>query len=102
MRVCVSKYASDHDNPEFFNELFKQIAKTNNAEIVISRDFNLVMDPSMDHHNGAWYKPKSFEMLNQLMDQLDMVDLWRIQNPETHLFSWRCLKMESYLQVELI
>ena len=73
--VLVNIYAPNEDRPEFFTQLFEDIAKIENANIMIVGDFNLVMNPKLDRKDGRRYSPNSFKVLETTVEELDMVDV---------------------------
>ena len=86
--ILVNVYCPNEDNPNFFLELFKQIAKLDTAEIIIVGDFNLVLQPTLDRKDFCRYKPKAFEILSQFIDEMELLDLWRCRNPQKRFYSW--------------
>ena len=53
-------------------------------------DWNVVQNYEKDTLNYVnQNNPKSQETLFHIMNELDIHDNWRIQNPDVHRFSWR-------------
>ena len=53
-------------------------------------DWNVVHNYEKDTFNYVnQNNPKSQETLFNIMNELDIHDNWRIQNPDVHRFSWR-------------
>ena len=59
-------------------------------EVIIGGDYNLVLDVEKDKKRGlAKTHKKSLEILNSYCEDIDLIDVWRIQNPEQRRFTWR-------------
>jgi exonuclease III len=89
--ILVNIYGPNIDSPTFYSNLFNKIENLYTTQyIIIGGDFNLIMDKELDSMN---YKnmnnPKAREELLSLMDGLNLVDVFRINNPELKRFTWR-------------
>ena len=59
-------------------------------EIIVGGDFNLVLNIDMDKKGGlarTYYN--SQKIVKDLAAQLDLIDVWRIINPDSHKYTWR-------------
>ena len=88
----VNIYAPNEDDPNFFVNIFQQIVALLIGDVLICGDFNLVLQPQLDRTGDHSYKPKALSCLNDLMEQQDMIDVWRCQNPEEVYYSWKRIK----------
>lgn len=83
-------YGPNRDNPEFYERLNTIIKNFSCANIILTGDWNLVLDPSKDYEN---YKTvnnlKAQEKLLQIINDLNLCDIWREMNPECRRFTWR-------------
>ena len=96
--VLCNLYGPNHDDPYFFIHLFGQIEALQESNIVIAGDFNTISDPEVDKLGGNPHKNKnSRQALNALKEEMDIVDIWRIRNPNTHEFTFRCMRPERIL-----
>ena len=78
------------DDPEFYSNLTQNIKKFNIENLIIAGDFNLVLEPARDYCNYKTINnPKGREMVDTMMDDLDLTDIWRDLNPDCHRFTWR-------------
>ena len=49
------------------------------------------MDTEIDRRNSNHNNYQSAEIVNAICDDMSMVDIWRIRNPNERIFSWmRC------------
>ena len=82
-------YAPNEDCPEFFCDLFFNINNHDRQDLVIGGDLNLVLDVNRDctnisHRNNQ----KAKAMVDNLMNELTMLDIWRLQNPDSFVYTW--------------
>ena len=77
----------------FFNNLNKIIENfvvdKEQKKIVIGGDFNIALDSDLDCSGGNPSKKDSVKNIQDLCLDYDLVDIWRIRNPETKRFTWR-------------
>ena len=74
----------------FFTSIFERLADFKCDEVIIGGDYNLVLDVEKDKKGGlAKTNKKSLEVINSYCEDLDLIDVWRIQNPEQRRFTWR-------------
>ena len=86
----INIYAPNQDNPSFFSAI-QEIAQNNKAEYnVICGDFNLVLDPVKDCKNYTRINnPNSRKRVIEMMNEVNLVDIYRYLHPDTVRFSWR-------------
>ena len=76
-------YAPNNDDPTFFTSVFERLADFKCDEVIIGGDYNLVLDVEKDKKGGlAKTHKKSLEVINSYCKDLDLIDVWRTQNPE--------------------
>jgi exonuclease III len=85
--TLINVYGPNEDEPIFFTMLMEQF--DNNNLTILGGDVNTVQDYSLDtlntkHRNN----PKSHEEINMIKEDLDLYDPWRVQNPETKMYTW--------------
>lgn len=77
----------------FFDNLNKIIENfvvdKEQKKIVIGGDFNIALDSDLDCSGGNPSKKDSVKNIQDLCLDYDLVDIWRIRNPETKRFTWR-------------
>jgi exonuclease III len=74
----------------FFLNLYSNIILCENTSIISVGDWNMVQNYEKDTLNYVnQNNPKSQETLFHIMNELDIHDNWRIQNPDVHRFSRR-------------
>ena len=64
-------------------------------------DFNLVLDVDKDKKGGlARTHKKSLEVISDFNENLDLIDAWRVLNPEISRFTWRQKKPEVHCRLD--
>ena len=86
----------------FFSNL-KAFIETN-PDLIIGGDFNTYLKPQLDKYNCDEAPSKTAVMINQLMETLDIIDVWRVLNPDRCSYTWRRRKplIQSRLDYWLI
>ena len=80
------------NNANFFDKLNKTIEDlvvNDEHKIVIGGDFNVALDTELDCSGGNPSKKDSIKNIHDLCLDFDLVDIWRIRNPEIKRFTWR-------------
>ena len=94
-------YAPNEDDPNFFTSVFNQLLDFKCEEIIVGGDFNLVLDVDKDKKGGlARSHKKSLEVINDFSENLDLIDAWRVLNPESSRFTWRQKKPEVHCRLD--
>ena len=62
--------------------------------LILIGDFNMVIDPSIDWHGSGYNNKRVHATLLEVMNDMSLVDIWRVRNPETKLYSW--MKANQY------
>ena len=88
--LLVNVYGPNRDNPNFYEKLTNTIKDYKNHNIIAVGDWNLVLDPRLDYDNYIHVNnPKSREVVEDMITQLELMDIWRENNPECKRFTWR-------------
>ena len=86
--TCVGLYAPNKDTPEFFRTIEHEIECRSENRIIMG-DFNLVLNESMDRScNSNNNNKKAAIVVHELMSQHQLIDIWRIRNPQTREYTW--------------
>ena len=98
MSYCIANiYAPNEDKPLFFKEVSDKIASLECMFVVLGGDFNVVMDSSIDRNVDRIYNPQSHQAVSQMMDSLNLIDVWRVKHPDTKKFTW-CRRVSGELR----
>ena len=80
--TLVNVYGPNNNDSNFFLNLFAEIDKFDDSNLIVGGDFNAVLGPldyrgSQSHHSNK----KSKDMINILIDEFNHIDIWRHFNP---------------------
>ena len=88
--TLVNIYGPNRDRPEFYELLEEKLQTFQNTYTIIAGDWNLVLNPDIDYCNYRHVNNQNAqEKVIQLIDDLQLVDIWREINPEIRRFTWR-------------
>ena len=76
----------------FFDNLNKNIEENiieKENRIILGGDFNVTLDPAWHCSGGNQSKKASAKYIEDLCLDFDLIDVWRIRNPEMKRFTWR-------------
>lgn len=82
------EYSSKSENDSLLETLENKIQQTLNnfpySGLVVGGDFNMILD-----HNIDWDQSSLNNNLKMFMQNLNLIDIWRNNNPNTSVFTWR-------------
>ena len=88
--TLASLYGPNTDNPAFFADLQQIIIEFENPHVIICGDWNLVQDQTLDTHNYLHVNnPRARQRVNNMKNDLDLCDPWRIKYPMKRYYTWR-------------
>lgn len=77
----VSVYGPNEDNPKFFEDLFLTVS-TLRGSYIIGGDFNCTINLALDRSTGVdIYKSQTRKLIKQYIVDINLVEVWREQNP---------------------
>ena len=96
-------YAPNEDKPDFFRDIAIYLQDFQCDEIIIGGDFNLVMDVSKDKKGGrASTHKNSLEEVKGICETWDVVDIWRVLNPEEERYTWRQKNLQIQCRLDFL
>jgi exonuclease III len=66
----------------------EDLSLDHNCQIIIGGDFNSHLDSSLDNLGGRIESKPSAKKINEIMTANDLIDIWRIRNPENKQLTW--------------
>ena len=95
--VLVNAYAPTCNMPNeqvnFFLELCNKIQNVNqdgNKFIIVGGDMNILMNVLLDRDGGnPRYNGNVMEKVHDLLNKCDLIDIWRVRNPNLRQYTWR-------------
>ena len=76
----------------FYQNLLNVLDETNfdsQCQIIIGGDFNVHHSANQDNFGGRIETKKSVWLIEDLMSAFNLVDIWRLRNPDKKQFTWR-------------
>ena len=99
--TLVNIYAPNEDKPTFFQNVRNQLLCFDCSEIILGRDFNLVLDVKKDKKGG---RPVTHNNLlkedKHIASVLNLIDIWRCFNPEAERFTWSRRKPDIHCRLD--
>ena len=80
------------DQCTYFKDLQERldgIISSPEQKVVIGGDFNVTFDSNLDCLGGSPAQKESVKVLEEICFDMDLVDIWRIRNPDGKLFTWK-------------
>ena len=56
--------------------------------VVVLGDFNCVMDNNLDILSGSKHNFNTVQAFNKLVNEIDLVDIWRHNNKNKKIYTW--------------
>ena len=101
--TLVNIYAPNNDNPTFFQNLLDRILSFECEEVIMGGDFNLVMDVQKDKKGGnVTMHRNSLKEVQNIVNSLDLIDVWRTLNPDAKRFTWQRTKPEVHCHLDYL
>jgi exonuclease III len=73
----------------YFDKILPLINE-NHENLVLAGDLNVHLNPSMDKKGGKTALTTAYaDRILQTMQELNLIDIWRLCNPDTHRYTWR-------------
>ena len=100
-------YAPNDDDSSFFETFFVHLLDFECDDIILGiilgGDFNPVLDVTADKKGGNHKThSKYLEIIRQFVTELDLLDAWRVLNPDSRLFTWRRKKPEISCRLDFL
>ena len=87
--TIINIYGPNYDDPEFFDMVTETFTEFDNKYFILCGDFNLALNPSLDTLNYRGINnPKARVKLLEVMEDLQLLDYYRILNPDKRVYTW--------------
>lgn len=92
--ILVNVYAPNKESEQvhFFEKIRQEIDNLTidtECKIILGGDFNTTLDTELDCSGGNPTRKKTVPIIEDIMSTNDLVDIWRIRNPQNKRFTWR-------------
>lgn len=99
--ILANIYAPNLDDQTFFVDLEKKLQSAGNHAVVLGGDFNLLIDPALDHSGTVLRKvPKAAVTLQRICKSLGLIDIWRLMNPSGRDYTFFSSVHKTYSQID--
>ena len=86
--TLVNIYGPNEDNPDFYTGVARLVE--NRENLIVAGDFNIPLDPDKDKSSPETRDTKKNARikLQNIMQEHDLVDIWRLQNHHQQIYTW--------------
>ena len=87
----INVYAPNTDKYQigFYRQLQEKLHSKESTDcLLLDGDFNLILSNDKDKLGENFITKRSRDILNELIQEENLVDSWRVQNPTKHKFTW--------------
>ena len=71
------------------DRISEEVRSAPDCKVFLGGDFHVTLDPALDCSGGNPFLKESVKFLEDIVMENDLVDIWRIRNPESKRFTWR-------------
>ena len=87
--TLINVYGPNEERVDFWTDLIEQTRIFDCVNIVMGGDFNCVLDEKLDSINRGTSHPKTRMVINDLIEEFNLIDVWRMCNPLTKTYTWQ-------------
>lgn len=98
----VSIYCPDEPDRDFFTYFANALLEQNDCSLVLGDDFSAVINPVFDKSNPDAATNLSSTLLNALIRDLTLINLWRMQNIDTKDYTFFSNKHKTFCRINYI
>ena len=104
----INLYGPNTDDPTWFADLFDRVRNISNDNEIWVGDWNVSLS-TLDNYNYVKQRnPSAKKKINEFLNTNNMIDIWRLQNPDRKRFTWRtdrpckCSRLDYFVVSESI
>ena len=90
-----TKCSEQCDFLEMISSVLEDMNTSFSYNIILGGDFNVHFNSAHGNLGGRMIAKSSVQNIKELMLAHDLVDIWRLQNPETKQFTWSQKTLQS-------
>ena len=87
--LLVNIYAPNNDDPEYHQEVFREVDRFTPDHTIIAGDFNLAMDVNIDRQGSLFNNDNAAKWLKNRINNIEIVDVFRTMYPDINGFTYR-------------
>lgn len=101
--VLMNIYAPTKDKPKeqavFIEQIFDILQEYQDKNIILAGDFNTYLNPDKDKKGGkSEIQSTSSKYLCEYLDAYNLIDVWRVVNPDEYKYTWRNHTRNGFVQ----
>ena len=82
-------YGPNRDTPDFYKKLREIINEYSSDFVILTGDFNLVLNPDMDCDNYRNVNnPNARNEVLSIINDFGLTDIWRVGHPDERRYTW--------------
>ena len=86
--TIVNIYGPNHDDPELLKELFAKSEDFQSDFLIYAGDWNVALEENDRYNYKCERNSKNISFIKQQMLEKNLIDIWRLQNPNEKRFTW--------------
>ncbi len=98
----VSIYGPNETDGAFLTQISKTLLEEIDCPLVVGGDFNAVINPALDKSQSDTTANPSSKLLNKFITELNLIDLWRIQNTKSKDFTFFSNRHKTFSRIDYI
>ncbi len=100
--ALVSIYGPNETDSAFLTQISKTLLEEIDYPLVVGGDFNAVINPVLDKSQSDTTANPSSKLLNKFITELNLIDLWRIQNTKAKDFTFFSNRHKTFSRIDYI
>ncbi len=101
-KALVSIYGPNETDSAFLTQISKTLLEEIDCPLVVGGDFNAVINPALDKSQSDTTANPSSKLLNKFITELNLIDLWRIQNTKAKDFTFFSNRHKTFSRIDYI
>ncbi len=100
--ALVSIYGPNETDSAFLTQISKTLLEEIDCPLVVGGDFNAVINPALNKSQSDTTVNPSSKLLNKFITELNLIDLWRIQNTKARDFTFFSNRHKTFSRIDYI
>ncbi len=100
--ALVSIYGPNETDSAFLTQISKTLLEEIDCPLVVGGDFNAVINHAVDKSQSDTTANPSSKLLNTFITELNLIDLWRIQNTKAKDFTFFSNRHKTFSRIDYI
>lgn len=98
----VAIYAQTIFEKNFYHSVMQELLTLSEYKLIIGGDMNAVCDLTLDRSTAtfSYEQQQASSELNNIIDNLNLIDIWRIHNPDTRDYTCFSARQQSFSRID--